>query len=172
MFRKAVESDIESISEIYDMLHDEEEKGNGVTGWERGVYPTRETAQDSVRTGDMFVLEKDGKIVAAAKLNKEQVPEYKNADWKYDADPEEVMVIHTLVVPPYLKGHGYGSEFVKFYESYALEHGCRYLRMDTNKNNLPARSLYKKLGYDEVGIVSCEFNGIPGTELVCLEKKL
>lgn len=35
-----------------------------------------------------------------------------------------------------------------------------------------ARSLYAGLGYQEVGIVSCDFNGIPGIRLVCLEKLL
>ena len=44
--------------------------------------------------------------------------------------------------------------------------------MDTNERNAAARSLYAGLGYQEVGIVSCDFNGIPGVRLVCLEKLL
>ena len=32
--------------------------------------------------------------------------------------------------------------------------------------------LYKKLGYKEVSIVPCVFNGIPDVNLVCLEKHL
>ena len=70
------------------------------------------------------------------------------------------------------QGRGYGSRFVDFYESYALEHGCRYLRMDTNERNASARALYRNLGYREVSIVPCAFNGIPGVQLVCLEKTL
>lgn len=46
------------------------------------------------------------------------------------------------------------------------------LRMDTNEQNIIARELYRKLGYLEAGIVPCEFNGIPGVNLVLLEKKL
>ena len=42
---------------------------------------------------------------------------------------------------------------VDFYECYAMEHGCRYLRMDTNEKNTVARTLYKKLGYEEMEIV-------------------
>ena len=82
------------------------------------------------------------------------------------------MVLHTLVGYPQAKGRGYGSRFVDFYESYALEHGCRYLRMDTNERNASARALYRNLGYREVSIVPCAFNGIPGVQLVCLEKTL
>ena len=77
-----------------------------------------------------------------------------------------------VVVDPQAKGRGYGSRFVDFYESYALEHGCRYLRMDTNERNASARALYRNLGYREVSIVPCAFNGIPGVQLVCLEKTL
>ena len=44
--------------------------------------------------------------------------------------------------------------------------------MDTNAVNTAARTLYKKLGYTEVGIVPCVFNGIPDVKLVCLEKLL
>lgn len=50
--------------------------------------------------------------------------------------------------------------------------GCPYLRMDTNARNKTARKLYAGLGYWEAGIMPCVFNGIPGVQLVCLEKKL
>ena len=82
------------------------------------------------------------------------------------------MVLHTLVVSPKVGKQGYGSRFVGYYEQFALEHNCHYLRMDTNEKNRAARTLYKKLGYKEVSIVPCEFNGIEGVRLVCLEKKL
>ena len=44
--------------------------------------------------------------------------------------------------------------------------------MDTNADNLAARALYRKLGYNEVAIVPTVFNGIAGVSLVLLEKKL
>ena len=46
------------------------------------------------------------------------------------------------------------------------------LNQDTNENNKTARALYKKLGYKEISIVPCVFNGIEGVGLVLLEKKL
>ena len=82
------------------------------------------------------------------------------------------MVLHTLVVDPAFGGKGCGKAFVAFYEEYARTHGCPYLRMDTNARNQAARRLYRHLGYREAGIVPCEFNGIPGVQLVCLEKTL
>lgn len=172
MFRKATPDDIDQITEIYNKTHTEEEAGRTTIGWVRSIYPTRKTAEDSICKGDMFVEEVNGQVVAAAKINQEQVPEYIEAKWEHDVPDEQVMVLHTLVVSPEQKGKGYGPAFVAFYEKYALEHGCHYLRMDTNERNRAARALYKKLGYKEVSIVPCIFNGIEGVRLVCLEKAL
>lgn len=171
--RRGTLADIPQIAAIYDRVLTEEEEGRAEIGWVRGVYPTERTALDSLNAGTLFVLERDGLIAAAAKIDQNQVPEYANARWQHpDAAPGQVMVLHTLVVDPLRAGKGCGTEFVRFYERYALEHGCPFLRMDTNARNTAARRLYARLGYREAGIVSCVFNGIPNVRLVCLEKVL
>ena len=172
MFRKAEPKDLEAIAAIYDRIHDHEEAGKTTIGWIRSIYPTRATAQASIEVGDMYVEEVDGVVVAAAKINQEQVPEYANAQWQWEAPEDKILVLHTLVVDPEKGRGGYGKAFVAFYEDMARTMGCPYLRMDTNVRNVIARALYKGLGYTEVGIVDCQFNGIPGVQLVCLEKKV
>lgn len=172
MIRKAMQCDIPGVAAIYDHILTEQEQGRASVGWARGVYPTEQTAQAALELGELFVDEVDGRILAAAKINQEQVAEYAEANWEHPAPDHEVMVIHTLVVDPAAAGKGCGKRFVRFYEDYARAHGCRYLRMDTNVINKAARGLYGKLGYREVGIVPCEFNGIAGVRLVCLEKYL
>lgn len=170
--RKALAADIDAINEIYEHIHTEKEQGQVNTGWIRGVYPTRATAEAALSRNDLFVEEMDGKIVGTAILNQVQVDIYKEAPWQYDVPDEQVMVLHTLVIDPYVKGRGLGTAFVAYYEQYALEHGCFYLRMDTNELNVNARSLYKKLNYNEIAVLPCAFNGIPDVKLVLLEKKL
>lgn len=172
MFRKAAPQDIPAIGRIYRCIHDREEQGLTTIGWIREIYPTEQTALAACKKGELFVLEEGGVILAAAKINKEQDPAYSQAEWEHPAKDHEVMVLHTLVVDPNRSGQGLGTKFVAFYEQYALEQGCPFLRMDTNQRNTAARALYQKLGYKEVGIVPCQFNGIPGVNLVCLEKKL
>ena len=114
----------------------------------------------------------DGRIAAAARINRVQVPEYAACPWGFAAADDKIMVLHTLVVDPEMGGLGIGPRFVAFYEDYARAHGCAVLRMDTNARNLRARRMYARLGYREAGIVPCVFNGIPGVQLVCLEKRL
>ena len=122
--------------------------------------------------GDLFVLEDNGQIAAAARVNRIQVPAYALVDWRYAAGDDEVMVLHTLTVDPALSGRGYGREFLLFYEDYALRNGCLVLRIDTNEKNAAARAMYAKHGYLESGIIPTVFNGIPGVNLVCMEKRL
>ena len=172
-FRKAASVDILFIAEIYEEIHTEEEAGRVTIGWERGVYPTKATAEAALNRDDLFVgVEKDGSIFGAAIINQQQVDVYEGAAWIYPAKDEEVMVLHTLVISPRYAGKGYGEAFAKFYEDYARDNNCPVLRIDTNERNTRARSMYAKLGYRESDMVPCQFNGIDGVHLVLLEKKL
>ena len=47
IFRKAVATDIRTIENIYNEVHQAEEKGIISVGWERGVYPVRATAEEA-----------------------------------------------------------------------------------------------------------------------------
>ena len=170
--RKARAEDLEAVSRIYEHILTEQEQGRVYTGWERGVYPTAQTAMDALEREDLFVQEDGGRIVGAAIINRQQVDVYAGAPWQYPAAPEAVTVLHTLVIDPDAAGRGLGKQFVAFYEDYAIQNGCKVLRMDTNSRNLRARAMYGRLGYREAGIVPCVFNGIAGVALVLLEKML
>lgn len=172
MIRKAIQEDIEHISRIYDAIHTEEAAGRSSVGWKKGVYPTKQTALDALARNDLFVKVADNIIVAAAIINQIQVAEYVDCRWRYPAEEDEIMVLHTLVVDPARQGRGYAKQFVGFYEQYAKEQGCKYLRMDTQVKNTVARNLYAGLGYHEAGVVASMFNGIVDVQLVCLEKRL
>lgn len=172
MIREATTDDISGVVSIYGKILKLEAAGKVSTGWKENVYPTEQTALDAAEKNELFVLEEDGRILAAAKINREQMPEYAHCQWADQASDSEVMVLHTLVVDPDFSGYGIGKRFVRFYEEFAEKSNCRYLRMDTNEKNAAARALYQKLGYSERGVIPCAFNGIEGVQLVCLEKKL
>lgn len=171
-FRKATSEDLISIAEIYEEIHTEEESGRVTIGWERGVYPTKATAEAALERGDLFVGVDEHGIFGAAVINQLQVDVYEGAAWIYPASDEEVMVLHTLVISPKIERRGYGEAFVRFYEDYAHRSGCPVLRIDTNERNTRARHMYAKLDYRESDMVPCVFNGIAGVPLILLEKKL
>ncbi len=170
--RKATKEDLSAVEAIFSEIHTAEESGAATIGWKRGVYPTAATAKEALNRKNLFVQEDDGKIVGTGIINQQQVDVYKGANWRYNVSDDEVMVLHTLVISPGVSRKGYGRKFVKFYENYAQSQGCSFLRIDTNEKNINARALYRKLGYNEVDIVPCIFNGLKGVRLVLLEKKL
>ena len=172
MIRKATDRDIEAIAGIYARIHEAEAAGRLTTGWLKDVYPTEATARAALDAGDLFVLEDGGHVVAAARINRIQMPDYALVDWKYPARNDEVMVLHTLTVDPLRAGRGFGRTFLAFYEDYALQNGCPVLRIDTNSKNTAARIMYAKHGYIESGVIPTVFNGIPDVMLVCMEKRL
>lgn len=104
--RPGTASDIARVEEIYDAIHTAEEAGTVSIGWVRGVYPTRATAQAALDAGELFVLADGGTVYAAGRINHEQVPVYAAVPWQYEARPEQVLVLHTLVVDPAAAGHG------------------------------------------------------------------
>ena len=70
MIIQAVEADIDVVEKIYDaIITQEEAREHKLIGWVRGIYPTRQTAMDALQRGTLFVLEDDGKVVAAAKID-------------------------------------------------------------------------------------------------------
>lgn len=172
MIRRATTEDISAIEAIYDAIHDLEEAGEMTVGWRRGVYPTAETARIAIEAGDMYVLEDDGRVAASARINDQQMPAYAEVHWQYEARGDQVLVLHTLTVAPALSGRGYARQFLKFYEDLARQSGRPVLRIDTNARNAAARAMYARHGYIESGTIPCEFNGIPGVALVCMEKRV
>lgn len=170
--RKATKADFDAILEIYHKIHTEEENGRATTGWIRGIYPEAPTITDALARDDLFVAETGGKITVSAILNQLQVDVYAGASWQFPAPDAQVMVMHTLVVDPAQKGKGLGKTMEAFYENYALQNGCHFLRIDTNVKNVAARHLYQKLGFKEIGVAPCTFNGLENINLVLLEKKI
>lgn len=171
-FRKATVKDIDRISEIYDLIHTEEENGNASIGWVRGVYPVRKTAEDALTADELYVLTDDERVMASARCNRVQMPSYALGNWGIKAEDKDVFVMHTLTVDPKVARKGYGKAFVKFYNDLAKDRGCSVLRIDTQIKNITARSLYTKLGFKEAGTVPTDFCGIPGVDLCLLERNV
>lgn len=167
--RRAELFDLNDVSAIYEEIHDTEADGRCNTGWIRGVYPTRATAEAALERCDLFVMEDNNSIIGSALINQIQLDVYSSAPWIHDG---EVCVLHTLAISPRAQGQGAGRKFIEFYEHYAYERAWYELRIDTNERNTRARNLYTGLGYKEIAVVPAYFNGIPDVNLVLLEKNL
>lgn len=160
MIRKALLQDIDQVAEGYTELLLYEQEHGAYTAWKLGVYPTKETAEKGFKAGSLYVMERDGEICASVIVNQIQPEEYGNINWKYQAQPDEVMVIHLLCVRPSKAGSGVGRAMVQFVVDEARKLNCRAVRLDTGLQNKPAVGLYKKLGFELAGTTSMAIGGV------------
>ena len=170
LFRPAAESDLDAIERHYtELLTHEAETGRSTTNWSLGVYPTRQTAAAALAAGTLWVLEREGEPVASVILNHHQDDFYATIGWQYPALPEQVLVVHTLCIPPRYAGQGFGRECVSRIKQQAAAMGCVVIRLDTWAGNIPASTLYQKNGFSLCGRAQVLFQGKIPEELVFLE---
>ena len=173
MIRKAVAADLPQAAGIYEEILDREETTGPVyTNWQRGKYPTIDTAREALDAGTLYVGEENGRLWGVVNLNAIQLPEYDAIPWSLPAEREEVGVIHTLCIRPACSGHGYARQMVAFCEAEARRQGRRVIRLDTWEHNLPANRLYPSLGYRYAGQAEFFFMGFVRENLNCYEKPL
>lgn len=159
MIRKAMLQDIEQVEKGYEELLLYEQKHGAYTVWKLGVYPTRETAENSFLEDTLYVMEQDGEIYASMIGKQMQPEEYGMIKWRYCTRPDEVFVIHLLCVRPSKAGCGIGKAMVKFAIEEAKRLHCKVIRLDTGAQNKPAIALYKKLGFELAGTSSMTIGG-------------
>ncbi|MFR2155887.1 MAG: hypothetical protein ACLS43_01445 [Evtepia gabavorous] len=104
-----------AIAAIYDHIHTEEEAGRATVGWVRGSIPPGRLPWTPSRRGICSWPRKTAAWWPPPRSTRAG-PRVRRGRLTQDA-PEQVMVLHTLVVDPQAKGRGYGSRFVDFYES-------------------------------------------------------
>lgn len=172
MIRKAVRQDAAAIAQTYDTLLRHEMLHGSHSNWKLHVYPTIEVPESKIPEGSMYVLEECGEICASMVLNQEQAEEYAAVNWLYPALPQNVLVIHTLCIPPQKAGHGYGGQMVTFAQEYAEKSGRHVIRIDTYAHNEPAKKLYQKHGFRIAGYGEILLQGRIREEQVYLEYQI
>ncbi|WP_295639950.1 GNAT family N-acetyltransferase [uncultured Mailhella sp.] len=172
MIRRGMKRDIDAVERHYEELFTFEEKRGSRTNWKRGVYPTRSVAEKGVEDGTLYVMEEDGKLCASMILNQVQLESYASIPWLYPAEPDKVLVIHTLCVPPSQAGRGVGSGMVRFALEEGARRGCEVMRLDTWENNEPAANMYRRLGFRYAGKSAVLFADAISENLIFLERRI
>lgn len=160
MIRKATKEDIDAIESTYIELLAHEQNTVSYSNWKLGLYPTRKVAETGVENGTLFVLEENNQICASMLLNQIQPDEYAAIEWHFLAEENEVLVIHTLCIPPSKAGCGFGTSMVRFALEYAKGIGYKTVRLDTYLGNQPAVSLYESLNFRYAGSADVLLQGI------------
>ena len=77
MIRLANELDLPAVAAIYEAILDHEDAtGIHYTGWQRGAYPTADTARSIFDAGTLYVgVDETGSVWGSMNLNGQQLPE-------------------------------------------------------------------------------------------------
>ncbi len=169
MIRKATIADTAAVADTYTALLLHEQTHGSHSNWKLGVYPTAQYAEETAAAGMLFVLEENSEICASMVLNHNQADEYAGIAWKFPAEPEQVLVIHTLCIPPERAGHGYATQMMRFAAQYARAQNWTVIRLDTYEHNEPAKRLYLKNGFHLAGSADALLHGVISEQLVYLE---
>ena len=139
------------------------------------IRPARDADLDPIaRIYEEVLDQEDARPVSygCVNLNGVQLPEYSQIPWSIPAAPEEVGVIHTLVIRPSLSGRGLARRLVNFCEEELRRQGKRAVRLDTYIHNVPANAMYPRLGYRFAGSGDFLFQDFLPEVLNCYEKAL
>ena len=145
IFRKAEKEDFYKIRSLYWTLIDQEQDEPSFPHWKKGIHPSDGMIQDSIATGQLYVLSDGAEIAACVIANDEMVDGYADAPWQVDSD--EVMVLHVLAVHPDYRGKGLARRLVENVIEQERKTGKKALRLDVIENNTTAEKLYQKLGF-------------------------
>ena len=154
--RLCKENDIVEVGKFYDKVVLHLCETTNYPKWEYKIYPSEISVREKVSVNQQFVCMNDGNIVGAFVLNDDPQGKYENADWTEELVQGEYMVCHTLATSPDIQGKGIGQQMVEFCIRYAKENGYKAIRLDVVPDNIPARRLYEKCGFEYVGDVDLE----------------
>lgn len=149
MMRKAVMEDTKGIMEIIKETISEMRTYNNIQ-WDES-YPQEKDFMNDIQRGDLYVAEREGKLVGFVCINKVEPVEYDELKWPLN---EDCMVVHRMAVNPNYRRSGIGTELMKFADELALANNIRYLKTDTYSINTKMNLLFTKCGYDLVGEMS------------------
>lgn len=158
---------LEDINEIMDIIGKAipEMHSNYNYQWDE-FYPQEKDFLTDIQEGDLYVSERNGRLVAFICVNKLEPAEYSGLNW---SSRKDVLVIHRMAVDPEHQSNGVGRDLMNFAEDLALKRNIEYLKTDTNSLNDKMKALFLKCGYNFIGEIS--FLG-KETPFYCYDKLL
>ena len=159
-FRRADATDTAVAQEAYRLIIDHLAETVDFPHWHTENHPTPEEVARWVEAGELYLaLDEDGETAGVTVLNHDAVDAYHEAAWTVEAEPHEVLVVHALGVVPERLGTGVSQFLVDASLQVAREQGCKAVRLDTYVENTPARKLYERHGFIDLGCHNVVYEG-------------
>lgn len=169
MIRIAEEKDAIYIQEVLDdakALF----KQDGSDQWQDlDNYPNINTTLNDINKNQMYIYEKDNKIVGCIVLSKEKEEAYNVIHYGKWLTNDIYYVIHRLAVRNNYYHQGIAKELIKYTIELTKQDRVHSIKIDTKNENKRMLSLLKGIGFQEVGIIYLLREDVLDKERVALE---
>ena len=170
--RLARKEEFEAIRDFYWELIDLMEDQKDTVAWQKGVYPADDFLANSIERGELYVLDREGRIVASVVVNSAWNEGYEGLPWSIDCSPEDALVPHALGVYPKVQGQGIGKIIVADVIELAKSKGKKTVRLDILHGNVGAEKLYTSMGFKYVATKEMFYEDTGWTEFHMYELML
>lgn len=170
--RIAEERDVERVAILYERLHDYLETHENHPGWKRGIYPTKEDAEEGFEKGWLYVAEVDGKLAGSVIYLHEQGEVYNQVKWTKEIPGDNVYVIHVLAVHPDFFRMGIGTALLEYACDMGRKNGVGAVRLDVYEKNFSAIHLYESCGFSYRGNIDLGLEELHGLKWYRVYEKL
>jgi len=161
VFRPAAASDLDAVAALY-LRCARTGRENGTSDWDDD-YPDRSFAADDLQAGGLYVLERDGTVIAAVTMLPTDDLDELDLPW---TDVPHCALMR-LAVEPALQGHGIGGQMTRLISDEARKRGYHATRHMSAADNVASTPLYRRLGYREVGTAR-----LYDIDFICFERLL
>lgn len=130
--------------------------------WHTEGHPTPEMITDWIEEGNLYIAESGTDVAGVMVLDHETGEGYDTAAWSVEAGEGQALIVHALGVSPLFQGRGVAGFLIDSAVRIAQERGCVAVRLDVLVDNIPARSLYARHGFRDLGLHTIDY---PTTDL-------
>lgn len=169
-FRQACTGDTSAVQATYRRIIEHLARTVDFPHWHTENRPTPLEVESWVEAGQLYLAVADtGEIAGVVVLNHDAPDDYQRASWAIDAVRAEVLVVHVLGVSPQFLRQGVARFLVDASLDVARQQRCRAVRLDAYVDNRPARELYTRYGFTDLGVHTLRYEGTELTQFHLFE---
>ncbi|WP_339650106.1 GNAT family N-acetyltransferase [uncultured Salegentibacter sp.] len=149
MIRKANLNDLREIKKLTEACAKALQQQN-IFQWNEH-YPSLEKLKNDIEKQELYVFEKENRIIAIIVLTPNMDEVYHNINWLSKTGNN--LYVHRLATHPEFWGKGYARKMMDFAEEFAKNKNFTSIRLDTFSKNIRNQKFYEARGYTKLGDV-------------------
>lgn len=156
MIRQGIEDDLPEVVKLVRAVVKRMEQ-RGSNQWD-ATYPTRADYLKDINRNELYVYVEQDRLVGLFTLSSRGHKEYQFINWTSE---KPAWTLKRLAIEPDFHGQGRANKLLEFAEKLAIQSGIYRLNTDTYSDNLVARKLFERHGYQLVDQQMDPQKGLP-----------